>query len=151
MGVRTPPFSRHHAPFAFTPKIDFAIYTLSSEMVELISYVDPVADPGVQRNFPLQRRPNAKCVAEGGPPLRWVFQLRDANQRNAEWTCGRSVQSVDAVVADGFVLTGGCKVVRASLLCRKSSVALLLVGQRSENYDYTLHGKPAPRRNSGQR
>ena len=41
------------------------------------------------------------------PPLRWVFQLRGVNQRNAEWTCGRGVQSVDAVVADGFALTGG--------------------------------------------
>ena len=80
-----------------------------------------------------------------------MFQLRVANQRNAEGTCGRSVQSVDAVVADGFALTGWCKVVRASLLCRKSSVGLLLVGQRSEHYNYTLCGKPAPRRNNGQR
>ena len=37
-------------------------YTLSSEMVELISYVDPVAEPGggdtgVQRNLPFQQRP----------------------------------------------------------------------------------------------
>ena len=77
-----------------------------------------------------------------------MFQLRVANQRNAEGTCGRSVQSVNAV---GFALTGWCKVVRVSLLCRKSSVALLLVGQRSEHYDYTLRGKPAPRRNNGQR
>ena len=55
-----------------------------------------------------------------------MFQLRGVNQRNAGWTCGRGVQSVDAVVADGFALTGGCKVVRASLLCGESSVALLL-------------------------
>ena len=51
----------------------------------------------------------AKCVTEGGPSLRWVLQLRGANQRNAQWTCGRSVQSVDAVVVDSFALTGGAK------------------------------------------
>ena len=66
-----------------------------------------------------------------------MFQLRGANQRNAVWTCGRGVQSVDAFVADGVALTGGCKVVRASLLCKESSVALLLVGEQSEHYDYT--------------
>ena len=44
--------------------------------------------------------------------------------------------TVDAVVAECFALTGGCKVVRASLLCRKSSVALLVIGERSEHYDY---------------
>ena len=56
--------------------------------------------------------------------------------------------SVDAVLAGGFALTGGCKVVRASLLCRKSSVALLAIGERSE---HTPHGKPAHQRNKGQR
>ena len=35
------PLLRHHAPFAFTRKIDFAIH-YRRKMVELISYVDPV-------------------------------------------------------------------------------------------------------------
>ena len=66
-----------------------------------------VADAGVQKYPPFQRRPYveaavahcvvntarvAKCVAEGVPPLCWVFQLRGPSQRNAEWTCGRAVQ-----------------------------------------------------------
>ena len=39
----------------------------------------------------------AKYVVEGEPPLRWVFQLRGASQHNAEWTCGRAVQSMPSL------------------------------------------------------
>ena len=38
-----------------------------------------------------------------------------------------------------------CKAVPASLLYRKLSVVLLVIGERSEHYDYTPRGKPAPR------
>ena len=53
-------------------------------------------------------------VAVGVPPLYSVFHVRGASQLNAEWICVR----VDAVVADGFALTGGRKVVHAFLLFR---------------------------------
>ena len=39
----------------------------------------------------------AKCVAEGRPALCWVFQLRATTQRNAEWTCGRAVESMPSL------------------------------------------------------
>ena len=48
--------------------------------------------------------------------------------------------TVDAVVADGFALTGRCKVVRASLLVENRA-----------SCEASTTGKPAPRRNSGQR
>ena len=38
--------------------------------------------------------------------------------------------------ADGFDLTSGCSCARV--------FALQVVGERSEHYDYTLRGKPAP-------
>ena len=39
----------------------------------------------------------AKCVAEGRLPLCWVFHLRGASHPNAEWTCGRAVQSMPSL------------------------------------------------------
>ena len=67
-----------------------------------------------------------------------MFQLQGTAQCRVDmWkSC-----TVDAVVADGFALTGGFKVVRASLLCRKSSVALIVIGERSEHYNYTPRGQ----------
>ena len=54
--------------------------------------------------------------------------------------------TVDAVVADGFALTGGAK------LCAR----LCFVENRASRYSWlaseaSTTGKPAPRRNSGQR
>ena len=67
-----------------------------------------------------------------------------------------------SAMQSGFVeeLYSGCHLcrrlcfdmrLRASLLCRKSSVALLVIVERSKHYDHTQLGKPAPQRNSGQR
>ena len=51
--------------------------------------------------------------------------------------------TVDAIVADSLALTGGCKVVRSFLFCRKSSVALLMAGERNEHYWSSTQQWPA--------